>query len=198
MNLVALPLTGVPYAGNSQAITTYNHQPRNQTGGVMLVDRRLISKPSDAGSGPAVYQDPGATEGEHAAPLAVIGVQANAEYRLANDIAQLEDLVRRGEFAEGCDLVKGIEERWPDDEQVQRFARVLAPPTVSVRQGSPARPRQQEYRWLREHSRDYPGCWLAVLGDRLIAANADAKLVVKAVEKDPSARGALLHFEPEV
>jgi hypothetical protein len=110
----------------------------------------------------------------------------------------LADLVGRGELVTASEMVKEMERRWPDDVEVRRFARILAPPTISVRKGSPARPRRQEYHWLREHSREHPGCWLTILGDRLIAASPDVKAVVDAIRQDPSAKGALLHFEPEV
>ena len=119
------------------------------------------------------------------------------DQRLTDERAQLADLVGRGELAGAWEMAPEMERRWPHDEGVRRFARVLAPPTVSVRKGKPARPRHQEYRWLREYSREYPGCWLAILGDRLIAASPDVKVVVEAVRQDPGAKGALLHFEPE-
>jgi hypothetical protein len=124
--------------------------------------------------------------------------RASPSQSLADELAQLAGLVGHGELVGAAEMVKDMERRWPDDEEVRRFARVLAPPTLSARKGSPARPRHQEYRWLREHSREHPGCWLAVLGDRLIAASPDVKVVVDAVREDPEARGALLHFEPEV
>ena len=104
----------------------------------------------------------------------------------------------RGALAAAWEMAEQLQQRWPDDEQVRCFAHVLAPPTVSVRQGSPAPPRRQEYQWLREHSREYPGCWLAVLDDRLIAASPEVQEVVDAICQDPSAEGALLYFEPEV
>ncbi len=77
-------------------------------------------------------------------PVAPIG--------LDDGLAKLEDMVRRGDLMEARALAQQIEQRWPDDERVRRFARVLAPPAISVRQGGPARPRHQEYRWLRDHA----------------------------------------------
>jgi hypothetical protein len=117
---------------------------------------------------------------------------------LEEGLAALEDMVRRGDLMEARAAAEQMEQRWPDDERVRQFARVLAPPVVSVRQGGPARPRHQEYRWLRNHAAEYPGCWLAVLGERLIRADADVQVVLGAVREDPSAKGALLYFQPEV
>ena len=122
---------------------------------------------------------------------------AHPNQRLTDELAQLAELVGRGELVQARETVKELERRWPDDLEVRRFARVLAPPAISVREGGTARPRHQEYHWLREHAREYPGCWLAILGGRLIAASPDVKTVVEAVRQDPKAEGALLHFEPE-
>jgi hypothetical protein len=124
--------------------------------------------------------------------------QAVVDHKVTDDLALLRDLVGRGELAEAREIVQDLERRWPDNEEVRRFARVLAPPAISVRHGSTAKPSRREYRWLREHSRAYPGCWLAVLDDRLIAASPDVKVVVEAIRQDPTARGALLHFEPGI
>jgi hypothetical protein len=198
MSPLFLPLPAITYAGNSQAITTYVNPRYTQTGGVLLVDERLIGKEPDKGSGPALHHDPDVAESAHPHPSAAADAGVVANHRLTDDLGQLADLVTRGELAGAWEMVQDMERRWPGDEQVRRFARVLAPPTISVRKGSTARPRRQEYRWLREHSREYPGCWLAVFRDSLIAASPDVKVVVEAIRQDPSARGALLHFEPEV
>ena len=125
-------------------------------------------------------------------------VQVIADDSRTEALTQLADLVKRGELAEASERVRDMERRWPNDDEVQRFVRVLAPPAISVRKGSTGRSYHREYNWLREHSREYPGCWLAVLDHRLIAVSPDAKAVVEAVKRDPSAQGALLHFEPEV
>jgi hypothetical protein len=124
-------------------------------------------------------------------------VDPTAPAGLADGLTALEDRVRRGELLEARRLAEQMEQQWPDDEQVRRFARLLAPPVVSVRQEAPPRPRHQEYRWLRDHAAEHPGCWLAVLGDRLIWADADVRVVMEAVREDPAARGALLYFQPE-
>src|SRR5437763_6865114 len=121
-------------------------------------------------------------------------IPAYPNQTLTDDLAQLADLIGRGKLVQARETVKELERRWPDDLEARRFARVLAPPAISVREGGTARPRHQEYHWFREHAREYRGCWLAILGGRLIAASPDVEIVVEAVRQDPKAESALLHF----
>lgn len=135
---------------------------------------------------------------ERPGSLTADGGQAALENGLTHGLSRLEGLVGRGDLVAAWELAKKLQQQWPDDEDVRRFARVLVPPTVAVRHGSSARPRRREYQWLREHSHEHPGCWLAVLDERLIAVSPDVKVVVDAIRGDPTAKDALLHFEPEV
>jgi len=73
---------------------------------------------------------------------------------------------------------------------------VLALPEVRVLQGERARPLDRERDWLRQHSGDYPGCWLAVYQDRLIAADPDLSVVLGIVRQTEGAEAAALFFEP--
>jgi hypothetical protein len=90
-----------------------------------------------------------------------------------------QDLLRLRGFLEESDIegarafVKELEQRWPDSEMVRHFVRVLAPPEVRVLPGVRIRRLDRENAWLREHAREYPGCWLAIRGDRLVAADPD-------------------------
>lgn len=52
-----------------------------------------------------------------------------------------------------------------------------------------------EKRWLRAHAGEYPGCWLALDGDRLIAADPDLDVVRAAASQD-GAVDPLFHFRP--
>jgi hypothetical protein len=65
--------------------------------------------------------------------------------------------------------------RYPDNLDLQRLARLLAPPKIvdSPLQGYREPDRFREFTWLREHRHEYRGKWVAVLDDRLIAV-ADA------------------------
>jgi len=121
---------------------------------------------------------------------------AGRESDLTADLARLLALLDRGEVEEARAWVKELERRWPDAERVRHFARVLAPTQVSVRRGERGRSLEREHAWLRAHARDYPGCWLAIFEDRLIAANPDLNAVLAATREIPGAERALLHFQP--
>jgi hypothetical protein len=114
----------------------------------------------------------------------------------AQDLQQLRDLVERSDVEGARTFVKELEELWPDSEPVRHWARVLAPPVARVVTGMPPRSFEPEYAWLKEHGRGYPGCWLAVLGDQLIAADPDPRVVIRSIRETPGAKGALLHYQP--
>lgn len=116
---------------------------------------------------------------------------------LVGKLTELEELVSRGDLEEAREYLSGLERLAPNDERIRRFAQVLAPPVIAVSQHGTSQPRVQEYAWLREHAHEYPGCWLAVLGDRLIAYDPDVNVVMATIRQDPSARGALLHRQAE-
>lgn len=113
--------------------------------------------------------------------------------------AQLEHfrtMLERGAVEKARAWVQELARRWPDDEEVGHYVRVLALPQVSVRPGHRGPSRQSERAWLREQARGYPGQWLAVLADRLIAADVDLDVVLATVRATPGAERALLHFQP--
>ena len=127
--------------------------------------------------------------------------------QLAADLQHQRDLLEADRVTEARRFVKELEQRWPEAERVQHYALVLAPPKVRMRPDLPARSSEQEIQWLQEHAREYPGCWLAVYEDRLIAAGPDRRVVVDQAEQalgeetyllSLSARGALPRSEPEL
>jgi len=63
--------------------------------------------------------------------------------------------------------------RWPDSQSTQHFWRVLQPPRLLATSPASGRDRRREFAWIRGHAAEYPGCWLAVFEDRLIAADPD-------------------------
>jgi hypothetical protein len=113
---------------------------------------------------------------------------------LLGRLVQLRDDVSSGRVEEARAAVKELEARWPDSERVQYWSRVLAPPAVRAQPGPDprSRPLDRERVWLREHAREYPGCWLAVYGDRLIAADPDLEVVLAFANETPEGQHALL------
>lgn len=115
---------------------------------------------------------------------------------LNDGLAHLRSLLERQDLRGARAWVEQLRERWPDAERVQHFARILARPAVTVQPGQPHRSRAREYRWLRDHAAEHPGCWLAVLGDDLIAADPDFAGVLAAVNKLQHPDDVLIHFQP--
>jgi hypothetical protein len=115
---------------------------------------------------------------------------------LARDLARLRELLEKGSVEEARAFVKALERQWPDSERVRHFVQVLAPPVASVRPDLRWRPLDRERAWLREHAASYPGRWLAVLEDRLIAADPSLRVVLTIVHQTPGGEDALLHFQP--
>jgi hypothetical protein len=124
-------------------------------------------------------------------------VDTDDELQLERSLERLRNLVSEGDIEEARRFVKELEQRWPESNRVQYWARVLAPAKVTVRHGERSRPTDQERTWLRQHASEYPGQWLAVFGEQLIAADRDLGVVLKIVRETPGVRGAVLYQEPE-
>jgi len=116
---------------------------------------------------------------------------------LADDIQQLRDLLDAEDVEGARRLVKELEVRWPDSERIRHYAHVLAPPKVRMRSDITLRPRKQEWEWLRQHGHEYPGFWLAVLGDQLVAADPDGSVVRTKAREVPGEERPVIHYQPE-
>lgn len=111
------------------------------------------------------------------------------------ETARLRTLVEDGSVEDARSLVKELEVRWPDSEPIRAWARVLAPPRVIGTRPASGRTLARERDWLRRHARGYPGCWLALDGDRLVAADASVETVIQVAELE-GVVDPLLHFVP--
>jgi hypothetical protein len=123
-------------------------------------------------------------------------VDGSAALREDSDIARLAELVQRGDIAAARELAARLSDEWPESERVQHWARVLAPPVATSRPAQRSRSFDREHAWLREHAREYPGCWLALLGDILLAADPDPRKVMARTSEMEGGSGALIHFQP--
>jgi len=110
-------------------------------------------------------------------------------------LARLKRLVESSEVEEARAYVKEVEARWPEDARARKWARVLAPPVAVALSTATGRDRRREFAWLKAHAHEYPGCWLAVDGDRLIAASPRLNEVDRAA-REAGVDQALLHFQP--
>jgi hypothetical protein len=118
---------------------------------------------------------------------------------LLRKLSQLRDDVSSGRVEAARAAVSDLIARWPQSKRVQYWARVLAPPTArTMAEPDPrSRPLDRERAWLREHARNYPGCWLAVYEDRLIAADPELEVVLTLANQTPEGQRALLYQQPE-
>jgi hypothetical protein len=117
--------------------------------------------------------------------------------RLAADLQHLRDLLERDRVEDARRLVKELELCWPASARVQHYARVLAPPVVRSRPDIPAQSSEREWKWLEEHGHEYPGCWLAIYEDRLIAADPDRRVVTARATEALGEETYLLFHQPE-
>lgn len=109
-----------------------------------------------------------------------------------------EDISRGGRVPEARAKIAELEARWPEDKRVLYWARVLAPPIflqTSV-PGRRSRPRDRERDWLRRNAQKYPGCWVAIFEDQLIAAGSNLDEVLAVADQTPEGRDALLYQQP--
>lgn len=112
-----------------------------------------------------------------------------------DDLLLLRGYLEREDVEGARSFVRELEERWPESERVRHYAKVLAPPVVRVVPGGPYRSLKRELKWLQEHPNDYPGRWIAVHGDSVIAVGASPGEVLEAVRQIPGCTDALLNLQ---
>jgi hypothetical protein len=115
---------------------------------------------------------------------------------IAEGLRRLRSLLEEEDVEGARAMVKELVERWPDSERVRHLAHVLESPRTRVLHGERGRPLHREHAWLRQHAAEYPGCWLAVFEDRLVAADPDLGTVIRETRRALGSEGALLHFQP--
>lgn len=115
---------------------------------------------------------------------------------LVAGLKRMGEMLGNGDVEGARAWVKELEMRWPESERVRHYARVLAPPTVRTVPRRGGRGFAKEHAWLKAHAREYPGCWIAVLEDQLIAADPDLRRVLAAARGTSDPMHTLIHFQP--
>jgi hypothetical protein len=121
---------------------------------------------------------------------------AAEEASLAEDLQRLRELLDEGRIEAARRFVKELEPRWPGSERVRHYAHVLAPPVARRLPGIKGRSRDREFAWLKQHGHEYPGCWLAIFEDRLVASDPDRQVVIAKARKELGQESALLYYQP--
>jgi hypothetical protein len=110
-------------------------------------------------------------------------------------IEHLVALVNTSRVNEARVYVKELVKNWPESERVQHWDRVLEPPRILGWKPAAGGDISGEKAWLKAHAHEYPGCWIALLGDRMIAVDEDLDKVRAAARAD-GAVDPLFHFSP--
>jgi hypothetical protein len=84
-------------------------------------------------------------------------------------------------------LAKSLLEQ-PQPHPEKKLGRRVPPPV-------PSKDRTLEYKWLKEHSKEYAGQWVALEGDQLIAHSFNANEVFAAADASGIDRPLFLRFE---
>ncbi len=121
--------------------------------------------------------------------------QEQALGSLEESLALLRSLVEADDVEAARSLAPQLLERWPESPEARHWARVLAPPKATALRGETSRCVEREREWLRQHRHEYPGCWLAVYEDRLVAADPDLQTVYKIAREALGDRGAVIYFQ---
>jgi hypothetical protein len=122
--------------------------------------------------------------------------RAAPEAEASEAIQRLVSLLEEGRVEEARHLAPQLVTRLPDSHALAKLAEALEPPRVIAVGGQTGRPMTQERAWLKEHAREYPGCWMAVFGDRLVAAAPRLRDVLKAVEAAADVEDPVFFFQP--
>lgn len=72
-------------------------------------------------------------------------------------------------------------------------ANIFAPAKVRVVPGVQARTRSSEFAWIQAHAHEYPGEWIALDGDRLLAHGPRLKQVRDMLSAQDAAGDPLFH-----
>jgi hypothetical protein len=110
-------------------------------------------------------------------------------------IRVLQNLIERDMIAEARSVLDKIPQSAFGTEQLENLRRVLAPPKVG-RSAIRGLDRTREWNWLRRHSEDYRGKWVAVLGDELVASADVLSDLLEVLRERPLLHRPLIHRIP--
>jgi len=123
-------------------------------------------------------------------------VTRDAEEQMQADHKRLLRLIEQSMVREARALAPVLAEKWPESRPIQHLAWVLEPPIiVPNRLGLERNPLEREYGWLREHGGKYPGCYIALYGDQLIAADPNVGRVRRAAREAFGDEFVLIHHQ---
>jgi hypothetical protein len=114
-------------------------------------------------------------------------------------VAHLVRLIETHHADEAEALAPQYAARWPENRALRHFAYVLGPTRyIEGPKGPSGRDFSRDCAWLKAHARDYPGCYIALREDEVIAIDPDIKRVTELADaaRENDSRAILLHYEP--
>lgn len=121
-----------------------------------------------------------------------VGDQAS----LTEALDHIRRLLAGGDVRGAREFLSGMVETRAADPRIAHLATVLAEPRARAVSGATGRCLTREREWLRAHAQEYPGQWVAVAGDQLIAADQDLKIVLAACGEAPGGDRAVVSPVP--
>jgi len=109
---------------------------------------------------------------------------------------EIRETLEQGQLQDARALAMWASASRPDSEPLARWAALLKPARARVAGPASGRRRRAEATWLRQHASGYAGQWVALDGDRLIAAGASLSEIRRKLRETGCAEQALLHFVP--
>ena len=121
---------------------------------------------------------------------------ADVPPELLAELAEIRRLLEASEVPAARRIARELPLRWPESRQAAKVAELLGPSRARTLPAAKAFIVDHEQDWLRRNAHRYPGCWLAVLGDKLIAAEPHLNQVLAQIRVVPGGDQALLHYQP--
>ena len=109
---------------------------------------------------------------------------------------QLSELFTASRILQARRVVKDYVARWPESARLQHWDRVLEPPRVIGRRPASLRDLAPEKAWIAAHRDQYRGCWIALVGSRLVAADPQASVVRAAARAYVGRERPIVHQIP--
>ena len=156
-----------------------------------LKELQVVLKRAFPGAFPLLWKQPIETPPEAAHYPQCQGEPWEADY------TRFRTLLDTGRPRAAVEALREAVERWPEVQAFQGYARtLLAPARYSIPQGPRVTDRKEEYAWLSAHGHEYPGQWLAVQGDALLAAHTSLKELVLNLTREFPDSFPLLRKQP--
>ena len=99
-------------------------------------------------------------------------------WNAASPLQRAKATLAAGDYVQARALVAEALQNTPHDQELHRFAQIIAPPRVLAAKKAVSSEGQAANRlWLRQNSADYAGQWVALRDGQLLAAAPDLSVI---------------------